>query len=139
MERKEAIKFGHKKYDTGRPCRHGHMSERYADSGACISCLRNSASIKHASSADAREVIASQTKQIYLFTRLEGLAAIKLMIDSMVNSRLPDLDPAAVNPEPYWQKRISKYTYQIKVRVPHDDVAEAYKMGKFLLEPEELK
>jgi len=30
---------GFKTYATGRPCKHGHVSPRYASSGGCVSCL----------------------------------------------------------------------------------------------------
>jgi hypothetical protein len=52
---------------------------------------------------------------------------------------MPDVAAEAVNPEPYWQKQVSRETYQIKVRVPMEDVDAAYAMGKLLLEPEIAK
>ena len=139
MERKQAVAAGLKKYNTGRPCRHGHKADRYVDSGACSECLRNMVTVRYAKGAERRELIANRTKQIYLFTKLSGLPAIKMMVDGYVAARLPELDPAAVNPEPYWQKQVSRETYQIKVRVPLEDVAAAYAMGKILLEPEYIK
>lgn len=27
-------------YDTGLPCRHGHLSKRYTTSGSCFECVR---------------------------------------------------------------------------------------------------
>lgn len=136
MERKEAAAAGLKKYNTGRPCKHGHMAERYVDSGACSACLKNMVAINYASSAEQRELIANRTKQIFLFTKLSGLPAIKMLVDGMVAARLPNVAADAVNPEPYWQKQVSRETYQIKVRVPTEDVAAAYAMGKLMLEPE---
>lgn len=136
MERKEAAAAGLKKYNTGRPCKHGHMAERYVDSGACSACLKNMVAINYASSAEQRELIANRTKQIFLFTKLSGLPAIKMLVDGMVAARLPNVAADAVNPEPYWQKQVSRETYQIKVRVPTEDVDAAYAMGKLMLEPE---
>ena len=136
MERKEAAAAGLKKYNTGRPCKHGHMADRYVDSGACSACLKNMVAINYASSAEQRELIASRTKQIYLFTKLSGLPAIKMLVDSLVAARLPTVDPSAVNPTPYWQKQVSRETYQIKVRVPLEDVDATYEAGRLMLEPE---
>jgi len=36
--RKEAKEFGLKKYFTGKPCKHGHISERMASCGGCSQC-----------------------------------------------------------------------------------------------------
>jgi hypothetical protein len=30
---------GLKRFFTGRPCKHGHLSERYVSTGSCIACL----------------------------------------------------------------------------------------------------
>ena len=136
MERKEAAAAGLKKYNTGRPCRHGHTADRYVDSGACSECLKKMAAKNYATSAIEREYIVGNTRQIFLFTKLSGLPAIKLMVDAMVRERLPHTAPDAVNPTPYWQKQVSRETYQIKVRVPLEDVDAAYAMGKAWLEPE---
>ena len=136
MERKEAAAAGLKKYNTGRPCRHGHMADRYTESGACCDCLKNMIAVKFANSAEQRELIANKTQQIYLFTKLVGIPAIKMLVDSMVAARLPGVATEAVNPTPYWQKQVSRETYQIKVRVPVEDVDAAYAVGKLMLESE---
>lgn len=136
MERKEAAAAGLKKYNTGRPCRHGHTADRYVESGACSECLKNMVSVKYAGGAVARQTIADRTKQIYLFTRPSGLPAIKMLLDSMVASRFPGIAPEAVNPEPYPSKQVSNDTYQIRVRVPLEDVDAAYAAGRLMLESE---
>lgn len=38
--RRHAIKLGLKKYFTGKPCKQGHLSERYAPWGYCVECFR---------------------------------------------------------------------------------------------------
>jgi len=38
MTRREAAEKGLKKYDTGRPCKHGHDSPRYVSTGICCRC-----------------------------------------------------------------------------------------------------
>jgi hypothetical protein len=38
MKRAEAIARGLTKYDTGKPCRHGHLSPRRTRSRLCIAC-----------------------------------------------------------------------------------------------------
>lgn len=36
--RKQALEAGELKYNTGKPCKHGHMSDRYSRKGECITC-----------------------------------------------------------------------------------------------------
>ena len=38
LQKQEAIKNGEKKYFTGKPCKHGHIAERYTKDGNCIVC-----------------------------------------------------------------------------------------------------
>jgi hypothetical protein len=38
--RKEAIKAKRTKYYTGKPCKHGHVAERYTIMGTCVECLK---------------------------------------------------------------------------------------------------
>ena len=42
IRRKDALLQGLNKYYTGKPCKRNHTSERYTDSGVCITCLRES-------------------------------------------------------------------------------------------------
>ena len=39
MERKEAIALGLKHYNTGRPCKHGHVANRLVSTRTCIPCV----------------------------------------------------------------------------------------------------
>lgn len=34
----QAAKLGLNKFYTGRPCKHGHISERWTLNGACVQC-----------------------------------------------------------------------------------------------------
>lgn len=40
MNRCEAISLGLATYSTGKPCRNGHLSDRYAKWGSCIECVK---------------------------------------------------------------------------------------------------
>lgn len=40
ISRKTALMSGRLKFFTGRPCKHGHISERYTSTGNCILCNR---------------------------------------------------------------------------------------------------
>lgn len=40
ISRAEAKAIGYKKYFTGKPCKHGHISERYTSSKHCLQCLK---------------------------------------------------------------------------------------------------
>jgi hypothetical protein len=38
MNRQEAIRVKAPRYFTGKPCKHGHIVERYVNGGACVEC-----------------------------------------------------------------------------------------------------
>lgn len=38
--RKEAIQLGYERYYTGKPCKHGHISQRFTKTRICIECNR---------------------------------------------------------------------------------------------------
>jgi hypothetical protein len=38
LTRQEALAIGYVHYYTGKPCKHGHDSERYTKSRTCIEC-----------------------------------------------------------------------------------------------------
>lgn len=40
MTQDEAIAAGHLTYNTGRPCRRGHNSDRYTSNGMCVACVK---------------------------------------------------------------------------------------------------
>lgn len=40
VSRKQAIERGLPRYFTGKPCKHGHVSERQCPTGTCITCQR---------------------------------------------------------------------------------------------------
>jgi hypothetical protein len=42
MNRHEALIAGLTTYNTGRPCAKGHTADRYASTGNCLECLRQS-------------------------------------------------------------------------------------------------
>lgn len=133
MERKEALRLGIKKYNTGRPCRHGHLADRYSDSGACVDCLK----VIAGKSENFKSEIKIKTKEIFLFSQEPEFPAVKMILDGLVTMYTPELPPDSVNPMPFgYCKQISNLTYQLKVRVPLAAVETAYEMGKMLLKKE---
>ena len=60
MERKEAISLGLVKYDTGRPCKHGHSGHRDTVSAACLECVRLAG--KNARNKAKQAIAAAQAK-----------------------------------------------------------------------------
>lgn len=38
--RQAALLFGRTTYETGKPCKHGHVQARFTASGACVACHR---------------------------------------------------------------------------------------------------
>jgi len=40
ISRGDALRLGCKFFFTGRPCRRGHVAERYVSAGSCVECVR---------------------------------------------------------------------------------------------------
>jgi hypothetical protein len=38
ISRKDALRLGLARYFTGKPCKHGHIAERYLPNGECLDC-----------------------------------------------------------------------------------------------------
>jgi 5-methylcytosine-specific restriction endonuclease McrA len=40
IRRKDALAIGRTRYFTGKPCKHGHIAERWSSDGKCVECTR---------------------------------------------------------------------------------------------------
>ena len=47
MKRREALRRGLRTYFTGKPCKHGHITERNSKSGLCAGCNRMRAQMNY--------------------------------------------------------------------------------------------
>lgn len=48
ITRIDAAKAGFKRYYTGKPCKHGHSSERWVYNGHCVACTMETNRRRHA-------------------------------------------------------------------------------------------
>lgn len=70
MNKQEAIATGSARYETGEPCIHGHIDERYTSNGDCVQCHRARNLLDHFSHKEIdpmitmNEQIASLEKQL---------------------------------------------------------------------------
>lgn len=46
ISKSEAVILGLKKYFTGKPCKQGHISEKYTNKSTCVECLRLSSALR---------------------------------------------------------------------------------------------
>lgn len=60
--RKDALRFGAPVYNTGRPCKRGHFSDRYTSRGDCCECARARAAGRY---SDQKTEILSSAKERY--------------------------------------------------------------------------
>jgi len=73
ISRQDAIALGFVTYFTGKPCKHGHIAERYAGKGYCIGCdiahretnRENLAEYNKAYRANNKEAMSEQRKAYY--------------------------------------------------------------------------
>lgn len=52
--KKEAVKSGLSKYNTGEPCSNGHLSDRFVRNERCVQC-KNECEVKHYNTPEGRE------------------------------------------------------------------------------------
>lgn len=129
MERSEAIKLCLHKYNTGRPCRNGHMADRYTYNGSCTGCIR----------ASTRDIYKSKTDQLDIKTELiiinihkNDMLIVKAILDNLVIEHCPEFPPDSVNPFPF-RKAIVEDDGRIfitPVRVPRDKVDQVRALTK---------
>lgn len=60
ISREAAKALGRKKYYTGKPCKHGHVDERYVALGKCVACR---SAIKKAYYANNQEKVRGNNKK----------------------------------------------------------------------------
>lgn len=58
--RSEAKKFGAKYYHTGRPCKHGHISDRQTSNSTCIDCNRSIALVHYRRNSKSRIALVAE-------------------------------------------------------------------------------
>lgn len=87
MERKEAISRGLAKYNTGRPCRRGHLSDRHTSTGGCVECLK-------AAYSDARAKIYGAPFNVAVRVRDEAAARqVQEFAEALFIATQPVADP----------------------------------------------
>ena len=52
ISREQALQEGRARYFTGRPCKRGHLSERYVSNSACVACVAEKSSLIQARKAN---------------------------------------------------------------------------------------
>ena len=63
VSRKEAMEAGLERYFTGKPCKSGHIAERYVNDGHCLCC---NAEKNKKYRQDNKEKVAEQKKKYYI-------------------------------------------------------------------------
>lgn len=104
MDRKTAQLGGFPKYFTGKPCKNGHLVERYTQSGVCQACLRASSStrvkkVELPEEREAREAfverrtaILSQLVEVRVLARPGAdLDTLYEMAEGLCRARFPDI------------------------------------------------
>lgn len=74
IARKAAHAQGLKKFYTGKPCIHGHLSERYTSCGNCIKCMDYSTPTKHWTAPNA-----AWPKQPFVFSLVQPVPSYEEM------------------------------------------------------------
>lgn len=111
--RKQAMMAGENTYFTGKPCKNGHMSYRYVQSGTCYDCINLTKILPDSPTASARERRLTEVAATLQAKNLvkENLALVKVRVfaadrDSvalvafaLATMRFPMLKPSDVDPK----------------------------------------
>lgn len=99
MARKDAAAAGIGQYFTGKPCKYGHVTYRYTQSGACAECVSIAAATSRQVARDAaprvRARLAEQRQQMLapvLAARTERQAAKDALAEIRVPIHVQDLE-----------------------------------------------
>ena len=98
MERPEARAAGLNTYSTGRPCKNGHNTYRYTQSGTCAACIANSQGRQVDPAAGALKEARAQLVQVKLRAFNEDLEALKAAAHAFGVMRCPSLTMGHVYP-----------------------------------------
>lgn len=110
--RKQAMMAGENTYFTGKPCKNGHMSYRYVQSGACYDCINATRVAADSPTAKAREQRLTEAATALKVKNLvkENLALVKVRIFAqeregvalaayaLAAMRFPTLSPSDIDP-----------------------------------------
>jgi hypothetical protein len=110
--RKQAMMAGENRYFTGKPCKNGHMSFRYVQSGACYDCINAGRISEDSPTAKAREQRLTEAATVLQAKNLvkENLALVKVRLFpseregvalaayALAAMRFPSLAPADIDP-----------------------------------------
>jgi len=98
------MQSGKSKYYTGKPCTHGHISERYTASGACAACVSVAAASHRANfvpedGRKARQLAKAQLEPIRLRIRDDEAETILGYCVAVTHARFPAIQYADVAPK----------------------------------------
>ena len=134
MERNEALKLLLNKYNTGRPCRNGHLSDRYTVSGSCIRCISaNTIDFRNRATAQLDQFDV-KTEVIYVNIHKNDAAIVKAILDAFVFKFCPEFNPDSLNPFPFKTVKTldSGNVLKTLVRVPRGKVDEVRRVTEQL-------
>lgn len=112
ISRQEALERGLRHYETGEPCKHGHIARRYTESGACYACIKANVDAARAEYVALRDADTLR-KPVIRFVRetvvtrervpAEQAPSIAALVAGMLAARFPELvgsDRVEMEPAP---------------------------------------
>lgn len=97
--RSEARQKGLKIYYTGQPCKNGHDSYRYVQSGTCAACIRCSNGIVVDQDSDAKKAAKAQMVRVNVRCYEEDRDHVAVAVWALAVMRWPFLTQGDVDPK----------------------------------------
>ncbi len=89
-ERQQALDNNETRYNTGKPCKNGHFSDRYTQSGTCVDCVMRSAN-GHSSRSNAKELLIRQLKSHGFHLYPADFEALKYVAIAQIREKYPEI------------------------------------------------
>lgn len=119
---------GAPKFNTGRPCRNGHLADRYTQSGSCQQCIaesNKSASAKPSSTTegnDARKISRAQLTEVRFRCYPQHLEQMRATAIAMTKGKAPELTDRDIYPgKPPVEGQGGTANYRFNIFLEHRD------------------
>lgn len=106
----EALEAGHLTYNTGKPCRRGHVSDRYTSNGMCVGCVK----MKDAARKEQRV----ERRRKYVNARVQNLQARTFMVAENHRSIVQEICDALQFGDASTIAEIAKFARDVYDRTP---------------------
>lgn len=130
---KEAKSLNFDRYYTGKPCKKGHISERYVQNNGCVTCVVLAAKAKKLKKTDGFRGFRVDVSEISVRAFPEKVPFLFQILNSMVKNSYPDAPDAFYNQQPGRPTRGQYGSFAYRFNCPVELIPQAHAAARMLL------